>query len=298
MSVLTRVFVVLLTVFSIFLSAFVIAAFAQQDKWKQSAEDWRQQALAETTRARTLASNLAIEQQLALDRQNELTRGLNEQKAITGRKSAELSDVQAQLAECRNQLDVEQAQVNTVGRNLELVQTAFNSEQEHNAKLLRQNSELTRGNIDLNDRVTELTTQLLMAQSRVKALKEQIAMMDAAPAGEPAQIPSAAGTVQPYTPTVAAPTAAPAPIAPIRAEVTEVDGDVASISVGSADGVVHGMEFLLYRAGDDGSRPNYLGTLKIERVEANRSAGRLIQREGEIRPGDSARDVASFAMRG
>ncbi len=298
MNVLTRVFVVLLTVFSIFLSAFVIAAFAQQEKWKQSAEDWRQQALAETTRARTLASNLAIEQQLALDRQNELTRELTEQKAITGRKSAELSDMQAQLAESRNQLDVEQAQVNAAGRQIDLVQTAFNSEQEHNAKLLRDNSELTRRNIDLSDRVKELTTQLAMAQSRVKAMKEQIAMMAAPPGGQAVQIPSAAATVQPYTPTVSVPTAASALVAPIRAEVTEVDGDVASISVGSADGVVHGMKFLLYRTAGDGGRPTYLGTLQIERVEANRAAGRIVQAEGEVRPGDSARDEASFAMRG
>ena len=70
------------------------------------------------------------------------------------------------------------------------------------------------------------------------------------------------------------------------------------ISVGSADGVAAGMRFLIYRPGQRGARPQYLGTLRITKVEPKQSAGQIEQSEGDIKTGDTVRDEASFAMRG
>ena len=299
MSVLTKVFVVLLTVLSIALSMFVIAAFAQQQNWKASAIDWKNAALAAQAKERAVTANAAIEQQRALDRHRQDTFTSSEQKEQLKQKDQEISGLTKTASELQNKLTIEQSQVTGMTHLSDLLQSSFNREQELTAKLSRRNSELERRNVDLNDRVKELTANVAMARSRVRALKEQIVSLTVAgPGGRVAQIPGGPGIVQAFTPSVTAPTTLSAMTSPIRGEVTDVRGELASISVGSADGVAHGMKFLLYRSSFDGGKPQYLGTLQITRVEANQAAGMIQQAEGEIRPGDLARDEASFAFSG
>jgi hypothetical protein len=93
------------------------------------------------------------------------------------------------------------------------------------------------------------------------------------------------------------PSAVSSVTAPIRGQVTRVSGSLASLSVGSSDGVAPGMTFLVYRRNASTGRPQYLGTVKVTTVNANESAGEIQQSDGDIQPGDAARDEASFAMR-
>jgi hypothetical protein len=68
---------------------------------------------------------------------------------------------------------------------------------------------------------------------------------------------------------------------PIRGQITEVDDNLASISVGSASGVQKDMRFKVYR---DNS---YLGDLKIVYVQPGEAAGRLESQQSRIVKGDS-----------
>ena len=72
-----------------------------------------------------------------------------------------------------------------------------------------------------------------------------------------------------------------APGIPIRGQITDVDNNLASISVGSAAGVQKDMRFKVYR--DD----SYLGDLKITYVQPGESAGRLESQQSRIVKGDS-----------
>jgi len=67
----------------------------------------------------------------------------------------------------------------------------------------------------------------------------------------------------------------------IRGQITDVESDLASISVGSADGVRKNMKFLVYR--DD----LYLGDLLITHVESSQSAGRIKVAKGTVVKGDN-----------
>ena len=299
MSVLTKVFVVLLTLLSIALSMFVVAAFAQQENWRTSSLNWRETAIAANAKERTVTANAAIDQQRALDRHRQDVATIDALQNDLAKANDELTRLGQGNNDLNNKLTVKESQLTTANRLSSLLQAAFNREQESSTKLSRRNSELERRNVDLNNRVKELTANMAMAKSRVRALKEQIAAMsEDGTAGKIAQIPGGPGIVQAHTPSVS-PTAVPSAMtAPIRAEVTKVNGNLASISVGSADGVAHGMTFLLYRPATNGGAPRYLGTLRVTRVETNQSAGSIEEVEGEIRPGDSARDEASFALRG
>lgn len=299
MSVLTKVFVVLLTLLSIALSMFVVAAFAQQENWRTSSQNWRETSLAANAKERTVTANAAIDQQRALARHRNDVATIDAMQDDLAASNDELGRLNQSNASLENKLTVKEGQLTTTNRLSSLLQAAFNREQESSTKLSRRNSELERRNVDLNNRVKELTANMAMAKSRVRALKEQIAAIsEDRAAGKVAQIPGGPGIVQAHTPSVTTTAPPSAMSSPIRAEVTKVNGNLASISVGSADGVAHGMMFLLYRPAINGGTPQYLGTLRVTRVETNQCAGSIEQAEGEIRPGDSARDEASFALRG
>jgi hypothetical protein len=294
-SVLTKVFVLLLTISSIALSMLVVAAFSQQQNWKASAEDWQAAALAAQAKERTMAANAAIEKQRALDMHQRDLETINTCKADLDRSNAQVAELETAMAEAKRQLTAEQVQVSEAQGNEKLVQTALNHEKEFSSKLAKRNSELERANVDLTDRVKELTVNVEMARSQVRALQQQIAGME--PGRGAMQIPGGPDIVEAGVPSAAAPASAHA-LAPIRGEVKQVRGNLASISVGSADGVSEGMTFLIYRRGPKGSKPQYLGSLKVTRVDANESAGNIEQSAGDIRSGDVVRDEASFVMRG
>lgn len=301
MSVLTKVFVVLLALVSIALSMLVVAAFARQEDWRASANDWRATAAAAQAKERVVAQNAALEQARAQDRHQrdtELTDKLTTQGEEQRRA---LDDLSRQVAEARNNLTVEQGNTTALAELNKVAVADLNKEREFSSTLAKRNSELERQSIDLNDRVKELTVNVTMAQSQVRALQQQLAAATGRATGEPtaagATVPTAgtANIVEPNIPSVQPALEA---AAPIRGEVLGVKGNLAELSVGSADGVVPGMKFYLYRpAAKAGGKPLYLGALRITKVDAKQAAGLIEQSEGDVRAGDAARDEASFEMR-
>ena len=298
MSVLTKVFVVLLVVFSIALSMLVVAAFARQEDWRASAIHWQEAALTEQAKARTYAANEKIAQQQALDQHRRDSEELNNLRTELAAKTGKIGELDRNLAETQNKLASEQGSVAGLTNSLQIVSASLDHERGFNQKIAARNSELEKRNVDLNDRVKELTTNVAMASAQVRALQQQITGFDdnrraegVAPA---TQIPGGTAIVEAQVPNVTVSSETPIS-APVRGEITKVQGTLASLSVGSADGVVPGMNFLVYRR--TGSKPMYLGTIKITRVNANESAGTIEQSEGSIQPGDTARDEASLAMR-
>ncbi len=296
MSVLTKVFVVLLTLLSIALSMFTVAALAKQENFKREFDAASLNALAESAKAKAATANARIEQQRAMDRAREDAEAIASLQTQVDDFTRQIASLRNDLAAERNRVAIAQATAASVSDQNKIMTTALNSEKEFSKVLSDRNSKLERNNIDLSDRVKELTASLTMAESRVRALREQIASTTS---GErvTTQIPGSSGVVQADTPSVRIPSAAPALLAPIRGEVTDVRGDIASISVGSADGVGPGMKFLLFRPSATGTAPVYLGTLRVTKVESNASVGTIEQSEADIRVGDSARDEASLAMR-
>lgn len=298
MSVLTKVFVVLLAVLSIALSMLVVAAFAQQENWRASAQEWASDAAAAQAKASTISQAASIEQQRLLDKQLADRARIGELESQVLALQGQIAETDRQLAEARSGLTIEQGTVSKLTEQNALLQASLNREEQLATSLAQRNAELERFNIDLNDRVKELTVNLSMAQSQIRALQQQIASMEGGTTRTAAATtPATAGTtlVEPRVPTVKPETIA-AMQTPIRGQVTGVRGNVVSISVGSADGVAHGMIFLIYRR--EASGPQYLGTMRVTRVDANESAGIIEQAEGDILAGDAVRDEASFAMRG
>jgi hypothetical protein len=79
---------------------------------------------------------------------------------------------------------------------------------------------------------------------------------------------------------------------PIRGQVTELRGDLATISVGSSDGVAEGMLFVIYRGFD------YVCDLRVSKVEPNMAAGVILNASTDPRVGDSVADQSRFGFAG
>lgn len=301
MSVLTKVFVVLLTLVSIALSMLVVGAFARQEDWRASANDWRAAALAAQAKERAVSQSAALEQARAQDRRQRDVAQISELQAKVAEQARGIDEMNRSLAEDKNQLTVAQGTANALAEQNKVFLADVNKEREFSAKLSKRNSELERQGVDLTDRVKELTTNMTMAQSQVRALQQQLAAVSGRGAAEGGAATSGApgreNIVEANIPTVQ-PSQTTEAIAPIRGEITSVKGTLAEISVGSADGVSAGMKFLIYRSGQRGAKAQYLGTLRITKVDAKTAAGAIEQSEGDIRSGDTVRDEASFAMRG
>jgi hypothetical protein len=150
---------------------------------------------------------------------------------------------------------------------------------------------LERRNLDLSERVNEQTAQILVLvqqqnqlEQQINILREEKSRLSQSGAGAPATgryVPVEYGGVSP----VAAPAATP-----IRGHIVEVQGNIATISVGSADGVKEGAVFVIYRG------PDYVGDLKVTDVEPNLSAGRIIRSRSTPRQNDQVADEPALGM--
>jgi len=291
LSTLSKVFIVILVVFSIAFSMLVIQSTAQTQNFKKLADEnktWaqREQALREAADNQHKVVVLQYQQTVA-DLQEQLDR-----------QQQQLQQLQSQFSQQRNELLTEQqkvalltaqaAQSSTLVKTL----TAERQElQEQLAALRKQTSELKSVNFRLTEENNELQLQKELFSREINQLKEQNFALSE-------RIDQLRDRLRSYEPGLAqAPVLKPGeqavpvmPVvkAPIYGKVKEVREDLAAITVGSADGVKDGMEFIVYR----GSQ--YLGKLRVTKVRTNESAGTLEQVEGTIQPGDDVADHFEF----
>jgi len=299
-SILTKVFLIVVAILSIALSTLSIASNSMGQSWKKSAEDWKAAALAAQAAERTAVIQAKLTHEQDLDKIRKMSADLQKLQTDVLQVKQDLDAKSVELGQSQNQSAAMTSNLTGLNEQLSLVGAQFNREQEFNRKLSTRNAELERRNIDLNDRVKELTTALAMANTQVRALQQQLGGGDStayrSPPGPGASAAPMTGgpsaVVEAFQPSVQP---SGAVTAPIRGTITTVRGNVAGVSVGAADGVAPGMRFVVYRG--NGANSKYVGTLEITRVEATEAAGTLSQTTGEIQRGDQATDEASLAMR-
>jgi len=282
-----KIFVVLLVLLSVAFAMVTVTFVSLSTDWKKQAMDWRAQAQAALVQAGSVAaSSKAAEQQL----QGQITQlgaQIEQLQAKLGETERKLSDKTNELIAEKGKRESAEASVGRIAQLQELDKNRAERLEKRNQELLSQTIDLQKRNQDLNNRVKELTQQVTIKEEQVRALKEQRYALEQQLAAiqKSSQVvgaPPAPGTV-----VEAAALGAPPPV-PIRGQILEVKGNVASISVGSADGVTEGMSFIVYRGKE------YLGKLRITTVEPNRSGGDLALVRGEIRPQDRVADERSF----
>ncbi len=294
MSALTKIFIVLLAVFSIAFAMSTISFVAQTNKWKKLAEDYQAaRGIVETKMLNQSAAH-AAEKANWLDARRESLRENGELNAKIQKVQEDLGKITAELAQVRAEKSSSDALSRNLTGQLELASLGRDNEQKQRQTFQERNIELETRNIDLNKRVNELTAQALVLVQQQRQFEQQInilreenqklaAITRRAATGELEAAGAGSEAVTPLEPVAGT---------PIRGRILEVEGKLATISVGSTDGVQANMTFVIYRGAD------YIGDLRITDVEPHRSAGTIIQARGTPRVNDLVADEARFGMAG
>jgi hypothetical protein len=280
LSVLTKVFVVLVTVLSILLVALFVPFVAKTDNFKQQVEAARRDAQG----ARQTAEARQSEINSIQGKQSEAFVQLASAKALVDQQVLALNDRLAQAEK-----ESLEAKSELVKREADLTQFAAASkldsqlreamEAELKDRRSAMVSQQTRM-IELQDRIEEVNAQLQAAERERKRTAERLVELESKNADLQKQAlrggaPAATATTPP------ADFESPVPIHGQVARVQKLEGDTfVQINIGKTSGVEENMRFLVHR-GD-----TYLGTLVITAVDTTASSGRMKLLTGEPQEGD------------
>ena len=289
MSTLTKVFIVLLCVFSIAFTTMTVSIVAKWADWKELANDYQQHAVVADTNLRHMIAANAAELATA----NDTIKGHLEQIGkLEGQLQAsqnEVAQIRSELARAASEKSSSEAMNRGLVAQLQSTEAAREGYRTQRDELERRGIELERRNIDLNDRVNELTARVAVMMEQKRQLEQQINIVrsENENLARAAHRPSAAITMEePAGAAMGQVTAiTPAARSPVRGQVLEVSGDIVTISVGEADGVKKNMVFVVHR-GD-----KYIRDVEITLLDANQSAGRLMGSGPMPRVGDQVTDA-------
>lgn len=292
MSTLTKVFVVLLAVFSVAFTSMTVSHVAQTTNWKDTAEKYREHAGIADTNLRHAHAAYSAQLANARDDAKALSQKIGDLEGQVAGAAGELAQVRSQLAT----LTAEKSSADAMNRGLlAQLQTAEAARTEYRKQrdeLEQHGLEREQRSIDLNNRVNELTAQVDVLLEQKRQYEQQINILQTEN-----QKLSLGGRAPSARPTFESPEGAalpdvvalsPMPTRAVRGRVVEIAGELVTISVGSSDGVKKEMLFVIHRNGE------YVGDLRIEMTDPNQSAGRIVRASKTPQKGDDITDAASM----
>jgi hypothetical protein len=284
LSPLTKVFVVLLVILSMLLSAativFVNARDADRDAQRRLAEQNAQQM----RRAQQQESEAQAARQISEDNLRNAMQQNEQLKQQLNNLQAQLVDRATQLGQAQSELAMRAADITRLTEALKASQATASNLHGQVTELRQVNDARLQDNTELNQRVSDLTNRLEVTErerrnlaeqlTEARARADQMGMQLRSVGLSPDQLAAAGSRLGP-------------PISGVVREVRPIQGvPYATISIGSNDGVRRGMEFRVVseRTGD------FLGLLTVESVEMTEATGRLQgPRLGDVRPGAEVR---------
>jgi len=289
LSTLTKVFIVVLVVFSIAFTTMTVSIVAQSTDWQDTAKKYEEHAkVADTNLRNEIAASAATEATLRDSIKSHLEK-IGEVEGQLKTNGAEMAKLRSDIAKAESEKSSSEAMSRGLLAQLQIADAGRAEYRKQRDEIEKRNIELERRNIDLNDRVNEQTMRIAVLFEQKRQYEQQLSILKteneklARSAGRPAgasvlEAPSgvAMSNVTPLTPI--SPT-------PVRGKILEVSGNLVTISVGSADGVKEGMVFMITR-GDQ-----YVGDLKISTVNPSQSAGRMVRTTLAPAQGDQVKDA-------
>ncbi len=293
MSNLTKVFIVLLVVFSIAFSTMTVSMVAQTTDWRDTALKYEEHArVADTNLRNMIAASAAVEATGRDTARGHLER-ITELEGQLAANSSELARIRADLAKAESEQSSSEAMNRGLLAQLEIARAAESEYRKRRDDIEKRGIDLERRNIDLNDRVNELTAQVSVLVEQRRQYEQQINILRTeneklsqaeqrrpAAAGLEAPAGAAMQNVVPLS---------PAGSAAITGQVLAVSGNLVTISVGRAAGVREDMLFVIHRGGA------YVGDLKIDKVDPDQAAGRVVRSSGTPTRGDQVTDALAMA---
>jgi septal ring factor EnvC (AmiA/AmiB activator) len=287
LSNLTKIFVICLVLVSLLLTSAAVTFVNRSDNAAETIA-----RLTTTVQAQQSQLNAAQATLAAATSSEAFVRSDAQNKVIEAGKSSleiqqKLADRDQQLASLKNQNALQSADLAKLAEATKAATEMTSKLQETVATLRAQGDEANKKVADLNAAVSQLTNQLEITERERRYVAEQLVELQGS-------YKKAVGVIKDagITPTLAsaAPvgvkSGAPAINGAIRELRSIANVPYATVSVGTADGVVKGMEFKII----DPVRGDFLGILTIDSVQPNESIGKLAgPRVSDIAVGSAAK---------
>lgn len=285
MSALTKLFVVLLVVCSMLLTASVVVFvnkvenFAQTNKQlgAKLSDAQRQQ---EQFRNDLSASNARAEEAIS-----QASSQINAKNAEVNALQQKVAEQGVQIADLSSKVQLQALALTQATEGQKAAQDMAARLHDQTTDLRKGMDQLTKNNTDLNASVSDLTNKLEVTTRDLRFTREQLAEAQNKSEKLAAQVRDLGGNPSQLA---SAGTKAGAPaINGVVRDVRTIEGvPYATISVGTADSVTKGMQFNVI----DRDRGIFLGILTVDTVEPNESLGRLEgPRTSEIHAGNEVR---------
>lgn len=289
MTVLTKIFVVLLVVLSIVSSAAFITYVNTVEATKQAVETNRAQLQLKMQEVENLKAALDAAKVAAADNFKTATAQIEQMKQARDEANRTVADRDAQLARTNSQLTLQSADLGRLTEALKASEVTTTQLQQAVASLRQNNDQLVRQSAEQSMSISELTNKLEVTERERRFLAEQFSEAQNQVDRLGKAIRDMGGDLASITGSGRATGlagGAPRINGVVRATRDIAGIPYATISVGSADSVVRGMQFNVV----DRASGRFLGKLTVDTVEPNEATGRL---EGpaiaEIRPGVEVR---------
>ncbi len=290
MSPLTKLFVVLQTLFTLALAAGAVVFVNQTEDYRGKATLAQQQMdaqRAESQRQQNIANSIA---ESARNAAAQARSQADAARAAVNDAATKLADREKSLGDLNLRMAQVSADVTRLTEALKASEETKSRLQEQVASFRNLADERMKQNGELNLTVTELSNKLAVTERERTFLAEQLAQLRGQSDRLSAAIRDMGGNpnaIVSGAPGVGTRGGAPAINGVVR-QVSTIGGvKYASISVGSNDNVVKGMEFKIVsrETGD------FLGILIVDSVEATEATGRLAggPRVDQVRPGVEVR---------
>ena len=291
MNTLTKVFVVLLLIFSITFTVMAIQFSLNVPDWKAQAEKWKITAQQVDTQNRHLFAAKAAQLAQAADDRRTWNQQRDQQSQELSRLVNELNGYKSRLAKSEADFSGQLATIKKLSAELGIAQTSAEKAREHRQTLEDRNIYLEQARLDLtqslNEKFAMITVLDQQSRQQEQAVNLCMEQLDKVSSGSGRQLGSDLGQAMVLPPADKVRPQGSPRVAAIRGHIEEVSGELASISVGSNDGVRVGMTFIVLN--DSG----YLGDLIITDVEPDSSAGELKFVTSRISSGDRVVDEIS-----
>lgn len=286
MSTLTKVLIVLLTVFSIFLCGIVVTYVANADNYRELAETRRRELAAARNTSQAAQNDLADAKEQADQMRRDMEARMNELRITISDLETRLESVQrenTQMAQRVRDMGTSVQQANELqASQMQQAQMA----QERVAALEAERTRLSRELAETDQTLMEKMAIVAQLEARTRQLTEANQELEARLNQVLQQYGKTAAAPTPVTsrPAVAQPAAPPATDIDLTARVTAVDinNSLAELSIGSAAGVRPNMRFHVTR--DE----QFVCDVRILEVGPEQSVGILERIQVPPRVGDVA----------
>ncbi|MFA9478712.1 hypothetical protein ACERK3_10425 [Phycisphaerales bacterium AB-hyl4] len=284
MSMLTKAFVVLVTVLAILLVALTVSSVAQ---YEDLASDV-QRLTSERDAARTTATLRQSEvERIRADYDRQLQQRGEEVRRQTDRVTqlaAELASARESAADARADLEKWEASLERLSAAQSQSTALLGSLSEELERRRGETVELQGRLVESSGRIAELSTQGDSLERQVRRFRERMQALMEANREIEERIAQAPPELREFMADPERAERGPTPTQPISGRIVQLDEQgrevFVQVNVGSNDGVAEQMEFMVHRG------EQYLGRLVIDSVEADVAVGHMTLIQDRVQQGD------------